>query len=100
MLARTLKHSESEVSKFVNALMIDNVLREDVKTTTTGIASLVASAGKHGYDFTIDDAKNYTACVDAFVEEEIIGQNHSRGDTVVTNVAVEVVVVVAVTVTL
>ncbi|NNH41777.1 hypothetical protein HLI03_08750 [Rhizobium laguerreae] len=79
--------------------MIDNVIREDVKTTT-GLASLVASARKHGYDFTFDDAKNYTACVDAFVEEEIIGQNHSRGDTVVTNVAVEVVVVVAVTVTL
>ncbi|MCA2411486.1 Nif11-like leader peptide family natural product precursor [Rhizobium leguminosarum] len=93
-------YREVEVSKFAKALMADNALREDVKTNTTGLASLVACARKHGYDFTIDDAKNYTASADAFVEGEIIGQHHVRGNTVITNVAVEVVVVVAVTVTL
>ncbi|MFQ6242374.1 Nif11-like leader peptide family natural product precursor [Sinorhizobium meliloti] len=89
-----------ELAKFAADVVANTALREDVKSTMTGLASLVETARKHGYDFTIDDAKNHTACADASAEGEICGQDKLNGNTVLTNVAIEVVVVVAVTVTL
>ncbi|MDX1225957.1 hypothetical protein GOL85_30620 [Sinorhizobium medicae] len=65
-----------------------------------GLATLVASVRKRGYHFTIDDANNCTARSDAFVEGEISGQNQSNGTTVIATVAIEVVLVVAGTMTL
>ncbi|RVJ67471.1 Nif11-like leader peptide family natural product precursor [Sinorhizobium medicae] len=90
----------TEIARFAADVVANTALREDVKTNMTGLASLVERARKHGYDFTIDDAKNHTACADASAEGEISDQNQMNGNTVLTNVAIEVVVVVAVTVTL
>ncbi|TBZ68920.1 Nif11-like leader peptide family natural product precursor [Rhizobium leguminosarum] len=51
--------SDSELERFVGDLGKDATLLEYVKTNATGLASLVASAKSHGYDFTIDEAKRY-----------------------------------------
>ncbi|MER9331135.1 Nif11-like leader peptide family natural product precursor [Mesorhizobium sp. M0152] len=51
--------SQAEVERFVDDLAKDGNLLEKVKPNATGLASIVAIAKSHGYNFTLDEAKSY-----------------------------------------
>ncbi|TIL22224.1 MAG: Nif11 family protein [Mesorhizobium sp.] len=49
----------AEVERFVDDLAKDDSLLEKVKPNATGLASVVATGKKHGYNFTLDEANSY-----------------------------------------
>lgn len=51
--------SKAEVERFHEDLASNPVLQGEAKAAATGLASVVAFAKKHGYEFTLDDAKSY-----------------------------------------
>ncbi|QND61759.1 Nif11-like leader peptide family natural product precursor [Mesorhizobium huakuii] len=51
--------SRAEVERFVGDLAKNDSLLEKVKPNATGLASVVATGKKHGYNFTLDEAKSY-----------------------------------------
>ena len=51
--------SQSEVERFVADLKSDAVLREDLKGSAAGVASVVAFAQSRGYDIGADEARQY-----------------------------------------
>ncbi|ARO32600.1 hypothetical protein NXC12_PD00248 (plasmid) [Rhizobium etli] len=50
---------QSEVERFVDGLAKDGAFLEKLKPNATGLASVLAIAKNHGYNFTLDEAKNY-----------------------------------------
>ncbi|WP_434117480.1 Nif11-like leader peptide family natural product precursor (plasmid) [Sinorhizobium meliloti] len=51
--------TKADLYRFVDDLEKDGDLLEAVKPKATGLASLVAAAKEHGYEFTLDEAKTY-----------------------------------------
>lgn len=51
--------SIAEAERFVNDLAKDPKLLGEVKPRATGLAAVVALGKQHGYNFTLDEAKNY-----------------------------------------
>jgi predicted ribosomally synthesized peptide with nif11-like leader len=51
--------SQSEVERFVSDLKSDAALREDLKGSAAGVASVVAFAQARGYDIGADEARQY-----------------------------------------
>lgn len=51
--------SLAEAERFVNDLAKDPKLLGEVKPRATGLAAVVALGKQHGYNFTLDEAKNY-----------------------------------------
>lgn len=51
--------SVEDAERFANNLVGNSELLAQVKQHATGLASVVALAKQHGYDFTVDEAKKY-----------------------------------------
>ena len=51
--------SIAEAERFVNDLAKDPALLAQVKPRATGLAAVVALGKQHGYNFSLDEAKNY-----------------------------------------
>ena len=51
--------SQSEVERFVSDLKSDATLREDLKGSAAGIATVVTFAQSRGYDIGADEARQY-----------------------------------------
>jgi predicted ribosomally synthesized peptide with nif11-like leader len=51
--------SQSEVERFVADLKSDAALREDLKGSAAGVASVVEFAQARGYDIGVDEARQY-----------------------------------------
>jgi predicted ribosomally synthesized peptide with nif11-like leader len=51
--------SSTEAERFVNDLAKNPALVAALKPQATGLASVVAFGKQHGYDFTLDEAKQY-----------------------------------------
>lgn len=51
--------SKVEVERFSKDLATNPAMQAEAKAAATGLASIVAFAKKHGYAFTLDDAKAY-----------------------------------------
>lgn len=51
--------SSTEAERFVNDLAKNQELVAALKPQATGLASVVAFGKQHGYDFTLDEAKQY-----------------------------------------
>lgn len=49
----------TDAERFAKDLADDESLRDAIKTAATGLASIVEFAKSRGYDFTIDEAKEY-----------------------------------------
>jgi len=66
--------SIAEAQRFAAALAEDEALRTSVKPLVSGLGSFVAAARQHGYDFTLDEAKQLVrdkAAVHKLSEEEL-----------------------------
>jgi predicted ribosomally synthesized peptide with nif11-like leader len=51
--------SEADLQRFVGDVQTDVGLQEALKRRVGGAASLVEVANSHGYDFTIDEIRDY-----------------------------------------
>lgn len=51
--------SKAEVERFHNDLAANPALQAEAKAAASGLASIVAFAKGHGYEFTLDEAKAY-----------------------------------------
>ena len=51
--------SIQDAERFANDLKTNKDLMAQVKPMATGLASIVAIGKKHGYNFTVDEAKQY-----------------------------------------
>ncbi len=51
--------SVDEAERFANDLANDQTLLDEVKADASGLASIVTIGRKHGYNFSVDEAKEY-----------------------------------------
>jgi len=93
--------SIAEAERFVNDLASKPDLLAEVKPFATGLAAVVALGKKHGYDFTLDDAKRYIQSrsprelTDKQLDAVAGGKHHGGHSAAVTSTKVAQTVAVA-----
>jgi predicted ribosomally synthesized peptide with nif11-like leader len=83
--------SSTEAERFVNDLAKNQELVAALKPQATGLASVVAFGKQHGYDFTLDEAKQYIQSrsprelTDTQLDAIAGGKKHGGGSVKVTS---------------
>jgi predicted ribosomally synthesized peptide with nif11-like leader len=86
--------SIAEAERFVGDLAKNPQLLAQVKPEATGLASVVALAKKHGYSFSLDEAKKYVQSksprelTDKQLDAIAGGKHHGGGSSVATSTKV------------
>jgi predicted ribosomally synthesized peptide with nif11-like leader len=93
--------SISEAERFANDLAKNKELLAEVKPEATGLASIVAIGKQHGYDFSLDEAKQFIQSrsprelTDTQLDAIAGGKQHKGGSSTSSNVAVNSNIAVA-----